>query len=120
MLCVLAQLCIVLTQGSSLGRSKRKRLSGLTGVGNFSRVVLWTLGPLYVHSILYSLVRREDLKNILAGTLQRRVDPIEMGVGALPLDSVGSIHDAKARSGLGGPAGVSSDVFEVRLGAEIV
>nr|XP_031860728.1 uncharacterized protein CI109_003771 [Kwoniella shandongensis]KAA5527800.1 hypothetical protein CI109_003771 [Kwoniella shandongensis] len=34
-------------------------------MGNFSRVLVWTIGPLYFHAIIHSLVSRHDVQFIL-------------------------------------------------------
>ncbi|WRT64585.1 uncharacterized protein IL334_001517 [Kwoniella shivajii] len=34
-------------------------------MGNFSRVLVWTIGPLYFHAIIHSLVGRHDIQFIL-------------------------------------------------------
>lgn len=101
-------------------------------VGNFSIVILWVIGPLFFHSILYSLVSREDLKNILANTAGTR-DGRGMAEGravqALPIQLV-SMDDhaveaqrdgeAKARQSGAGTEISGEDAFQVRLGTQVV
>ena len=50
--------------------------------------MIWTLGPAFLHSILHSLVSREDLKNLLAGKSPKQMSQQAMDNPPIPLSSV--------------------------------
>lgn len=81
------------------------RGSLMTTSANFSRVVTWIIGPVYFHSILHSLVSRDNLKNILRGA-----QPTAGGEGrVIPLVSMGQVAP-----------GFKPNALELTLGDESV
>ncbi|WWD07450.1 hypothetical protein V865_005549 [Kwoniella europaea PYCC6329] len=112
-------------------------------MGNFSRVLVWTIGPLYFHSIVHSLVSRHDVQFILQQQQQQQqkegILPYHMnngisstspkiddyndlengngngnGHGTMPIQMMPVVMDQRARKELGWDEGVDNE-FGVAL-----